>query len=60
MMNDLKDPKKKTTEENQADSLPIAEYVEFLDADFADDSCELLVGWNHQGWNNHGGTGGDW
>ena len=60
MMNELKDPKKKTTDENQTDSCPIAEYVELSDEDFAEDSCELLVGWSHQGWNNHGGGGGTW
>lgn len=60
MMNDLKDPKKKTTDQNQTDSRPIAECVELSDADFAEDSCELLVGWSHHGWTNHGGGGGNW
>lgn len=58
MMNDSKDPKKNTTEENKNDSQLIAEYVEHSDADFAEDSCELLVGWSHHGWTNHGG--GEW
>ena len=59
-MNKLKDPKEKTADENQTNSRPIAEIVEHLDEDFAEDSCELLVGWSHHGWTNHGGVGGDW
>lgn len=66
MMNDLKDPKKKTTTENQAKdgnqtkSCPIAEYIEISDTDFTEESCELLVGWSHSGWNNHGGGRSNW
>jgi len=66
MMNDLKDINKKTTDENQikyeqhTNFHPIADNVELSDEDFAEDSCELLVGWSHNGWMNHGGGGGNW